>query len=385
MNILFVGHEENLNGASLSLLGMIDEMVNDNNIYVLTSYKQGPFVEELKKRDLNIIYSKFYRWMIYKHHNKLKWIVKRSISLFLCQINYLSAYRVKNIIKEKNIDIIHTNSGVVNIGAIIGRICKITHIWHLREYGQEDFRFYYVYSQKYSYKFINDSSKKVIVVSKALAEKYKKFINKDKIQVIYNGISPKYLQKKSFDHKNDVLNISICGRIGEAKGQKDAILALAELKKRGYNNIILSVVGSGDISSLQDYIIKYNLSDRVKFLGQIKDLNPIRKENDIELVCSRNEAFGRVTIEAMMSMLPVIGSNTGGTKELIENNLNGLTYEQGNFSDLADKIEVFLRDRKQIEIMGTNAYNFARKKFVSSINAKNILNVYNRELKNKYD
>ena len=87
----------------------------------------------------------------------------------------------------------------------------------------------------------------------------------------------------------------------------------------------------------------------------------------------------------MMSMLPVIGSNTGGTKELIENNLNGLTYEQGNFSDLADKIEVFLRDRKQIEIMGTNAYNFARKKFVSSINAKNILNVYNRELKNKYD
>lgn len=48
----------------------------------------------------------------------------------------------------------------------------------------------------------------------------------------------------------------------------------------------------------------------------------MRKKIDVELVCSRSEAFGRVTIESMMSSNPVIGANTGGTKELI---IEGLT------------------------------------------------------------
>jgi len=377
MNILFVGHEENLNGASLSLLGMIDEMIDNNNIYVLTSFKEGPFIEELKKRNINIIYSRYYRWMIYKQKNKFKWIIKRIIALALCLINYLSAYKLKNLIKKEKIEIIHTNSGVINIGAILGKLCDVPHIWHLREYGQEDFNFYYVFSQKYSYKFIEGLSDRVVVVSNALAEKYKKFIDQNKIEVIHNGINSMCLQEKNFKRKAESIKITICGRIGEAKGQKEAILAINELKNRGYNNLILSIAGSGDITELQKYIDKNNLSSNVKFLGQIRDLKVIRKEMDLELVCSKNEAFGRVTIEAMMSMIPVIGANTGGTKELIQDGFNGMTYIQGNYKDLADKIEILLKNKNEIERMGRNAYNYA-KDFTSEINAKNIYSIYEK-------
>ena len=103
----------------------------------------------------------------------------------------------------------------------------------------------------------------------------------------------------------------------------------------------------------------------------------IRKNMDLELVCSRCEAFGRVTIEAMMSMIPVIGANTGGTKELIKQGYNGLLYEKGDFEDLANKIEELYKDRSKIREMGKNAYDYS-KGFTSERNAINIYNIYEK-------
>ncbi len=57
MNILFVAHEEKLNGASLSLIGIIDELIEDNKIYVLTNCKEGKFLEELKKYNIRLLIS----------------------------------------------------------------------------------------------------------------------------------------------------------------------------------------------------------------------------------------------------------------------------------------------------------------------------------------
>ena len=61
--------------------------------------------------------------------------------------------------------------------------------------------------------------------------------------------------------------------------------------------------------------------------------------SDIVLVCSKSEAFGRVTIEGMFSGRPVIGARSAATAELIKDGVNGLLYDPGNPGDLADKIK----------------------------------------------
>jgi glycosyltransferase involved in cell wall biosynthesis len=61
--------------------------------------------------------------------------------------------------------------------------------------------------------------------------------------------------------------------------------------------------------------------------------------SDIVLVCSRSEAFGRVTIEGMFSGRPVIGARSAATAELIKDGVNGLLYDPGNPGDLAEKIK----------------------------------------------
>ncbi|WP_338658621.1 glycosyltransferase family 4 protein [Paraclostridium sordellii] len=375
MNILYISHEKDLNGASRSLLGIIDELSQKKfNIYVLTSYIDGKFIEELKKRNVNIIYSRYLRWIIYKPKNKFKWNIKKMIFKILRLVNIYTILKTSLYVKKYNIDIIHTNSSVIDIGAYISKLSNIPHIFHIREFGEEDFNMYPIYNKKRRLDFINKNSEKIIVISKAILDKYKKYFNDEKIKLVYNGIDERFLNFKSSKIKEEYTAM-IAGRIEEAKGQKEAILAINELKNKNIENIKLKIIGSGEKLELNKLINHYGLQDFIEVRDYCDNLFEVRKNIDFELVCSKNEAFGRVTIESMMSSNPVIGSNTGGTKELIIDGFNGFLYERGNYKDLAEKI-IRLIDKNEIEKISKNAFKYSKEEFTSKINANNINLVY---------
>lgn len=379
MNILYIAHESNLGGATLSLLGMIDEALKEDKhkVHVLVNYNNGELIEELKKRNIKFVYKKYYCWMIPKKNNKIKNFLRKNIQKVLCLYNYICVLKLYTFIRKYDIEIIHTNSSVVNIGAILSRIYKLKHVWHIREFGEEDFNFQFVFNRDYSFKFMEKYTDKFILVSKALYNKYSQYINKNKLEVIYNGINEKYRYKKTDNNlKNEKLKLLISGRVCEAKGHKEAILALNELITKGYENIELNIVGSGEIEKYENFVKSLDLQSKVKFHGRLDNLFDLRKDMDIELVCSRCEAFGRVTVEAMMSSIPVIGSNTGGTKELIKNGYNGYLYRQGDYKDLSDKILNFISNENEIEKMSRNAYQFTECKFTSKINYEDICRIY---------
>lgn len=205
------------------------------------------------------------------------------------------------------------------------------------------------------------------------------------MNLIYNGIKIPEVQPIKGRKNSKTINLLIVGRISENKGQIQAILAVKELINRGYTSIQLNIAGTGEkeyIDELKSIVETYGLASNVKFLGQIIDLDSVRECTDIELVCSKKEAFGRVTIEAMLKKNPVIGANTGGTKELIKEGVNGLLYEENNILDLANKIESVSNDLEKVRLMGENAYNYAKEKFTAEINANNIMKLYNSIINN---
>ena len=84
---------------------------------------------------------------------------------------------------------------------------------------------------------------------------------------------------------------------------------------------------------------------------------------NVVLVCSRNEAFGRVTVEGMLAGRPVVGARCAATAELIEDGVNGFLYAHGNAKDLAEKIH-FLYDHPDIaNDTGSTAQAWADKTF----------------------
>ena len=81
---------------------------------------------------------------------------------------------------------------------------------------------------------------------------------------------------------------------------------------------------------------------------------------DVALVCSRAEAFGRITIEAMKYGLPVIASNVGGNVELIKDGETGVLYEYGSIQSMEEKIDL-LFDVNLRQCIAKQAYEWAWK------------------------
>jgi glycosyltransferase involved in cell wall biosynthesis len=82
------------------------------------------------------------------------------------------------------------------------------------------------------------------------------------------------------------------------------------------------------------------LQDRIHFLPFQE--NPFRVFNalDFTLMTSDSETFGMVTLESMAQGTPVIGSNAGGTPELLNFGELGLLYQTKSAEDLAKKFDL---------------------------------------------
>ena len=117
------------------------------------------------------------------------------------------------------------------------------------------------------------------------------------------------------------------------------------------------------------------LDNQVKFTGQVEDPGPSVKAADIALVCSRSEAFGRTTVEAMKLGKPVVGARGGATPELIRENFNGLLYAPGDYLDLSRKIKFLIDHPEAARQMGENGRRWAGEEFTVGKYAGKVLQV----------
>lgn len=375
INVVVVAHESMINGASFSLLNLIDKLEDKCNFIVISPYDRGTFIDALAIRNVKVYYVPFERWIKYKDDNfkneKKKWKRKDNFR------NQMLAKEMAKILKNEKVDLIHSNTSVVDFGYRLSKILKVPHIWHIREFGEDDFSMYPLCSYRKYYKKICDKNNYLVCVSKSLMEKFNK--KAKNVQVIYNGVDSKNINdKKKFPSKNDKLICLQTGMINKAKGQDITIKAIEELYNEGYKNIELQLAGRGNI---EDLGIEKKNRKWLKVLGQVNNIEEIRKEVNVEIVSSKKEAFGRVTVEAMMGQIPVVGSNSGGTKELIKDNENGLLYEPSNYKDLKEKIGYLYKNKKEIKRLGVNAYNYSKDYFLIDRCASEIYKLYRNILK----
>ena len=113
-----------------------------------------------------------------------------------------------------------------------------------------------------------------------------------------------------------------------------------------------------------------NLENDVTFCGEVKNMAELRRGMNVELMCNPNEPFGRVTVEGMRSGLVVIGINSGGTKDIIIDNENGLLYE--NCEDLANKIEYVYKNENYRKELAKKAYEYSQTHFTVEENVNKI-------------
>lgn len=378
MRVFYIIHDNKKGGAAQSFLDLIQGVSKEHEVYVLTPHKKGYIPDKLSQMGVWHRSAHYYWWEIAKVGNpfidSLRFVAYKILNL----INNIEAYRIARMVEGINADIIHSNSSTINIGALVSDITGIPHIWHLRELALPEYPLYPARKKDSIKKQLGQGNSVYVAISEYTRKFYSNYIDEaDRIHVVYNGISSLYNHKKSKDdYSSDVIKFLISGNYSEEKGQLDVAHALGRLISLGVTGFKVYMAGRGDFAEVKRYLNDNQLTDYVVFCGLIEDMLSLRKECDVEIVASKTEAFGRVTVEAMRASNAVIGSATGGTTELIQHGITGFLYEYKNHEALSEYMKRFIDDHELAYEMGQRAYKWSLDKFTSEESVEGILDLY---------
>lgn len=126
---------------------------------------------------------------------------------------------------------------------------------------------------------------------------------------------------------------------------------------------------------LKEYAVSNGLSENIIFLGYSSNVNDILQNMHVGIMASKCEAFGRVTVEYMNASMPVIAADTGGSIEIVQNNISGYIYKQGDYIAMANIIAHIIENPECISTLGSNGYDIAHKYFTLEQNADGIYSI----------
>ncbi len=159
-----------------------------------------------------------------------------------------------------------------------------------------------------------------------------------------------------------------------------SVLKLKHIDK----SLKLLIIGVGSQENeLKQLVKNLNLLDDVIFTGRIPFSEVSNYFNMIDVLANLSdyESFGVSVIESMACEKPVIATNTGGLKEIIENEQFGSLVEIGNVSQTAQEIEKYLLDSDLKEKVGLAARKKVIEKYNWINNVQEMISLYKNMIK----
>lgn len=379
MKVLYIGGDAQATGASFSMAKLIEEE-EKMGIEVVPVVHKGNTERLLNEKGKKHYVVNAWSWMI---SNDASWFKVTMFRIIKGVLNIPCYFQYKKIIHDENPDIIHVNALTTYTGSQAAIHTKKPLVWHIREMMEEDLngRFW---NKRQAYKLMRKADC-FIAISECVKDKYRKVVGDERIQCVYNGVD-----KDLFYHADhtiftgEKIVLTMAGRITREKGQLECLKSLVPLLREN-SNIVLRFAGTGNedvISEIIGFRDKNGLTDsQVQLLGFVKEMNQLWSETDIAIVYSKFEAFGRVTVEAKMAGALVVGFDSGGTSELIEDGVDGYLFD-GKNRTLYDTVKMSLTNIESSKRIANNGRASASKIFTSENNAKQVYQLY-KEILNK--
>jgi len=277
----------------------------------------------------------------------------------------LSFFKLLPILKEKNIQIIHSHTRVTQVlSFFLSKFSKIPHISTCHGF----------FKPRVSRKIFGCWGDFVIAISEPvkrhLIEDFK--VENNRIKLIYHGIDLNKFKVQSSKFKVDFKEklglregkvIGIISRLSEVKGHRYLISAFKIVKKE-YPDVGLLIVGEGKIKpQLLELVSELKIKEDVLFLPSVSDTSEVLPAMDIFCLPSLKEGLGLSLMEAQAQGLPVIASKVGGITNLIEDKKTGLLVEKTDIQGLAFALLRLLKDEDLARDIGNRAREFIEENF----------------------
>ena len=184
---------------------------------------------------------------------------------------------------------------------------------------------------------------------------------------------PDYIDKEKFI-------ITTVASVVPVKGLEYFINAADRIYKKNPNTSF--IIAGPEISSQKKYSknIKLMLSNKnhIKYIGMCDDIPRLLANSDL-FVCSSVSEAGPITVyEAMSMKLPVVTTDVGASRQIIENFKNGIIVPIKNSSEISHAIEKILIDEFLRKNIASNAYKFANEFFSLDKIIKQYIEFYNK-------
>ncbi len=187
----------------------------------------------------------------------------------------------------------------------------------------------------------------------------------DKIRVIYNGVNstlfhpvdtPNRPEVPTIPDSPDPIRILSVARVDPNKDLVTLLRAMAILKERGVQ-ARLTVQGSISVPQYQETLDRLHqdlgLGDMVEFRGHTNDIHEAYRDADITVQSSVTEAFPYSVLESMMSGVPMVATDVGGTREAL--GAAGILVPSRDPGQLALGIMLLVQDRALRQRLGEEA------------------------------
>jgi len=270
------------------------------------------------------------------------------------------------IIKTYRPDIIHTNSAKAGaLGRLVGRMMGVSVIIHTI-HGHV-FHSYFNPVMSYVFRLIERLSAlwshKVITVGEFQRREILQYKvgNSKKVISIPIGLELEPLLSCERHHgllrrelglEENILLVGIVARLFPVKGHNLFLEAAAKVRDQ-FSPVKFVIVGGGELTEpLKHHAKKLRMERDIFFLGYRSDLPEIYSDLDIVVLSSYNEGMPVSIIEAMAAAKPVVATEVGSVRELVNHGETGYIVPSGNANALAEAILKLLQQPSLRHAMG---------------------------------
>jgi len=186
--------------------------------------------------------------------------------------------------------------------------------------------------------------------------------------VIYNGVDSDHFEitgafeaakrlRAALGVKPDAFLMGTVGRLAPEKNQEVLLTTLRSLRVTRVDAHLVLAGGGPLREQLVRRARKLEIADRVHFIGEIEDVRPVLAALDVFVLPSvAVESFSNAALEAMAMGRPVILSNIGGAREMIQDGVEGYVVSP---TELAARLPALLSalyaDQRKRQQMGVAA------------------------------
>lgn len=377
MNAAFYNHTSDVSGAEISLLLTARHLAAAEPVIFAP---EGELLARAREAGIAVEPVESYRARMSRNPLKLA-----AGALGMLK----SGYRFSRTVRKKPVDLIHANS--LRAGMMASLFAwhhRRPVIWHVRDMPPGGLMGKAVNALAWL------SGSTVIGISEPVTGGFGCRRMAGKVHLIHNGVELREMSEREKRYHRQAVRdglstpqkakvAAIIGQIAPWKRQEDAVEAAAKLVEEGHD-LYLWVVGEAKFRqenieyeiALRNRVEELGIAHRVRFTGFRKDVMEICAAADLLFLCSDNEPFGRVVIEAMSQGIPVVGTRAGGVPEIIEDGENGFLYETGHVEQLVRFSDRLLTDDLFRARMGRSAAERVKARFTIQRTAERVESIY---------